>query len=743
MLVPLHVQQWTKSRSGAENIFEGLKEQLTNRRKTPRNVAANNAVKSKSLSSKDTAESNPVDGVVYNSGAHPVGNDIPRGTKRCIEPMTSSGHHTSRRTTGGGTPSGQQSSRYKKLKAYQDPLRKVTLNDSISHGSRGAGMTLLFADTGPETYGAGVTDVVRDIRPGIEALDIQQVTLQIHTDVVIYPANLGYDNTVWNVIVEAHTNRTAVNEIVLGDKALPSPSRMTINNETLTMEVILYRVLSGTSRNIDHYVTSQTKEELAYAVLDHLCQSTEPTLIVGNMGFSLNFFTCMMKKYTVECRKDLDHIETLCSGDHDLLAFYNGPHAIHSVDFEQNPRIFILTFTPKSPQSDAEQPATVVPKSFARGGAHPSIATAPYALAKMNAMLRTREACIYEFCNAPNGHIDEEKRKLCQLLVLRPVYKSTSTDPTNGFIRTGPIDMEMSLDYFESIMAIIKNARSHAGVTIESQALNADQSKLAYDWLKRTFETDFLRNDDIKERMKLFKQDRAWFDTNLPRREGKRNLQLKTLRGRLRSARLAWEKDLFGCSPLTKAFLFEGMVDIKNIKQFIITLQEHKEKVKEGEKKGTAMRAATQKAREDIAHASWLVTNERYIQTSGQAELVAKLKSGELWRICKKATDAQVYTNGDIPKLSIHSEIIKQMASKRASGSKSPCKEKATSDSTHRTSGSVKRGRSATPVPHNEKLTSGGTHSTGRAAKRRHIKANEEQTSNSTVCSLPESPFDI
>jgi hypothetical protein len=269
------------------------------------------------------------------------------------------------------------------------------------------------------------------------------------------------------------------------------------------------------------------------------------------------------------------------SEDQDLFALYSGPHAMNQTQLGRNSRILILKF--RSESNDATHEC-----SSNSGGAHPAV------LARCAQSLKSRDVCIQEICRPSTDYTDAQTDELVHLLMLRPVHRTTEIDKTDGTTLVGPIDFQQTLNYFEDSVKIIKQARAHAGVTKDNQTLASGEPNVALSWLRDTFEEQFMKNQRIKDKtIKLVAEPQCF-----------RGRPMKALRNERRGAFKAWQKDLFGNTPLFQVFLQTGMFDFQDIKQFISLI--FKETTR------------------DISDGVHLADNNNVVTTAAAAELKAK-----------------------------------------------------------------------------------------------------------------------
>jgi hypothetical protein len=446
-------------------------------------------------------------------------------------------------SSGGEHPTDEHpTDEFKRTDTHAHEYGKAKPGDSISGGDHPTeDFTLIFADTC--AYGPGVHEwMTHDARPPISENDVKDTADEFEPDVLIYPRRLAEEGVQWNITTGKNFKEEYIKGCQLGLEYPHSSS--TIVLQPVGINIIMLRILKGIAGHASHY-SPETRLEVSFAVLDYLWHMDGPTLVVGNLGFSLSHIAAMFTEYYEETRRDIkSYVQVQLSADQEIIALYKGPHVIHTVDANQNSRIFILKF--KS-NSGGTHPA-VLERSCSSGDglANISIARDNDSDSASAIGLKSSLACIRELPTPM-----QKKAKLTALLVLRPVHLTTHFDTTDGTHISGPIDVEQSVSYFENSLEIIKSARRHAGVTRDNQTLTKCEFARARSWLQAIFEEKFMRNGEIKDRIKKLDAVPHSFT-----RKDK-----KMLRDGRRGAFNTWQKDLFGNTPLLNAFLQAGMFD--------------------------------------------------------------------------------------------------------------------------------------------------------------------------------------
>ena len=330
------------------------------------------------------------------------------------------------------------------------------------------------------------------------------------------------------------------------------------------------------------------------------------------------------------------------------------------------------------------------------GGAHPAVRKGSSNSRDPAFCLKSRLTLIQELCRTSPDYTEAQKAELIHLLVLRPVHRTSQFDTTNGTVTSGPIDVENSVGYFENSLQIIKNARRHVGVTHENQTLSEKEFFRAKSWLQETFEEKFMRNPKMRAEIRQYGYDPGLFNRK----------QKKAFHECRRGAFKAWQKDLFGNTPLFNAFLQEGMFDFNDIRQFLDVLlsKDTTPKISDGEHLADNLavkRLEAKQARLNLKRALGYDKRLKKDRTREQQMLVDRLD--ELEDICIEKNQAYGHGMGTTKPITQHDAILHRMSCLRMGQLPSDEPADLSSGGEHPTDAAPKRKRTVTPAHEHER----------------------------------------
>ena len=451
------------------------------------------------------------------------------------------------------------------------------------------------------------------------------------------------------------------------------------------IRVILVRIIKGKG-GTNLFIDELQRKTIAFALLKELEDATGPTLILGNLGFTLASVVRYFAEYETETNFNLSaKTEMFTDPRQDLICIARRWKncTVKQIDRElATTRLLIIKVTTTSTSSGDEHPAVARPWDLLESPTAYAISSDdehPAAAAKKKprpsstpppraATLTPRVAVLLRMFSVLSDNAEEGKEELARL-ILNPIQThERMTD--DGMSVTGPVDIATSVRCFETALKRLQAAREEVGVT-DNQKLTDQQFNKAQRWLQKAcFEKHFMRNKDLAKEIRTYDDPHNWLS-----REHK-----QFIRSRRRSAFKSWKRSLLGNTALVHAVLSYGIVDPQEMREFMkhffrisedpdVAEPEVNHEDRESlRREALAARKRLRRARyiqRKIESSYWtpsaighLRKNGYWTPSADDLEELKLLESGELREICERKNKAYGHGFGAQKSLPVHEVVL-------------------------------------------------------------------------------------